>query len=224
MTKRVPARAGNCPESIGGKPRTFVQLKGDEHVTTSPDQNLDFSILDDHAPEMNRLQAVESFRNLVDPRTSIPSPILGYQVKHGRPGLPFQLNGLELREPPPQALWGGGVAERDGDVLSCDGVDVVPPPAHQGDGVPVPRVVDVSHNALQCNVRYAEAHQSARVAVLHGQRLIRDQPTTNETNTLSTRDLGCERKHPQPRKWNQQHVESKQGLAGNLFPWIQEYD
>lgn len=119
---------------------------------------------------MNRFQAQERVGNLANPRPSVTAPVVRDDVvEHRSPRLPFELQRLEAWEPPAQAAGSGGVAEGDGDVLARDGVDLVPLLADERDGVPIPRVVDVVHHALQSHVGDpgGEARRSDQVPSVH---------------------------------------------------------
>lgn len=63
-----------------------------------------------------------------------------------------------MLEPPPQLLRRRRVAQGDGHVLPSGLVDLVPPPAHERDGVAVARVVYVVDHALEHRVRHSVSH------------------------------------------------------------------
>ena len=120
---------------------------------------------------MNRLQAQERVGNLAHPRPRVTSPVLRNDVvEHGSPGLSFKLERLQAGEAAAEPVGAGGVAKGDGDVLTGDGVDLVPLLADEGDGVAVPGVVDVVHDALEGDIGDAEAHRSVEVSDLHRAR------------------------------------------------------
>lgn len=99
------------------------------------------------------------------------SPVLGYKVKHGRSGLPLELERLEAGEAETEAARRGGVARGDGHVLTGQRVDPVPAPAHERDGGAVAGVVHVpTQHALQGDVRnLAAGRRTGKLCPIHGE-------------------------------------------------------
>lgn len=139
-------------KTIGGETGALVKLESVKHVTAVTSEILKIGILDNHAAEVEALEAIEVLRNLFDPGSDVSAPILGYQVEHCGSGLALELERLEVREAAAEASRGGGVAERDGDVLAGERVELVPASTHLGNGVAVLGVVDVRDDAVEDHV------------------------------------------------------------------------
>jgi hypothetical protein len=118
-------------------------------VPPRTDELSEVVVYDDHASQVERLEALEWHGELSDPRTGVDAPVIGYEPVHGRAGLPLHRERLELREPREQACWGHGVAEGHRHVLPRELVDAVPPATHQRRGLPVARVLNKPHHQLQ---------------------------------------------------------------------------
>jgi hypothetical protein len=106
-------------------------------------------VCDDHASQVERLEALEWRGELGDPRAGVGAPVVGYEPVHGRAGLPLHRERLEPREPREQACRGHGVAEGHRHVLPRERVDAVPPATHQRRGLPVARVLNKPQHQLQ---------------------------------------------------------------------------
>ena len=139
-------------KTIGGETGALVKLESVKHVTAVTSEILKIGILDNHAAEVEALEAIEVLRNLFDPGSDVSAPILGYQVEHCGSGLALELERLEVREAAAEASRGGGVAERDGDVLAGERVELVPASTHLGNGVAVLGVVDVRDDTVEDQV------------------------------------------------------------------------
>lgn len=113
-------------KTIGGETGALVKLERVKHVAAVTSEIPKIGIFDNHTAEVETLEAIEVLRNLLDPWGDVASPILGYQVEHCGSGLALELERLEVREAAAEASRGGGVAERDGDVLPSEGVEFVP--------------------------------------------------------------------------------------------------
>ncbi|GMN41354.1 hypothetical protein TIFTF001_010578 [Ficus carica] len=129
-------------KAIGGETRALIDLEGVEHAAARASKELEVGIPNNHAAKVERLQAIEGLGNLLNPRSHVASPILRYQIEHRSPRLSFELQGIQVAEPPPEPIWSRRVAEGDRHVLARERVELVPPPADQRNCVPVLRVVD----------------------------------------------------------------------------------
>ena len=121
------------------------------------DEDADVVVRHYHPAQVELLEEVEGGRELSDPRRRRPAPVVGDEVEHGRAGLGLELERLEAREPPEEALGRGGVGHGDRDVLAAERVDAAPVAAHQRDGIAVPRILHVPHHQPQRRVRDPEA-------------------------------------------------------------------
>jgi len=141
-------------KSIGGETGALVKLESVQHVTSRASEELKIGIGNNHAAEVEALQAIEVLRDFLNPRGDVASPILGNQVEHCGAGLPLQFKRLQVREAAAEARRRGGVAEGDGDVLPGEGVELIPASTHLRNGVPVLRVVDVGYDAVEDDVNH----------------------------------------------------------------------
>jgi len=140
---------GNEAESIRGEAGALVELELLQHVAPGTDELGEVVVRDDHASEVERLEALERRGELGDPGAGVGAPVVGYEAVHGRAGLPLHGQRLEPRELREQARRGHGVAEGHRDVLPRERVDAVPPAAHQRHSLPVARVLDEPHHQVQ---------------------------------------------------------------------------
>jgi hypothetical protein len=134
-------------------------------VSASADELGKVVVGDNHAAEVERLEALERCCELSDPRPSVGAPVLGDEPVHGRAGLPLDRERLEPREPRQQASRGHRVAEGHCDVLPRERIDAVPQVAHQRRRLPVAGVVHVPHHQVQRllgDPAAAEAHRAAQ--------------------------------------------------------------
>ena len=109
----------------------------------------------------------------MDPGRDESAPILRNEVEHSGARLALELERLEMRKAAREAVRRGGVAERHGDVLARDGVDLVPSLADERHRVPVARVVHVGDDALPDRVVGAAAAETVRFlrsGVIHSSR------------------------------------------------------
>lgn len=105
-------------------------------------EEVEIGIRHNHAAEVQRLHSSERSGDFLHPGRGVAAPVLANQVEHGGAWLALDLERLELGEAARELVRGSGVAERHGDVLAGDGVDLVPALAHQRHGVAVTRVGD----------------------------------------------------------------------------------
>lgn len=108
---------------------------------------------------MQRLHSSERSGDFLHPGRGVAAPVLPNQVEHGGAWLALDLERLELGEAARELLRGGGVAERHGDVLAGDGVDLVPALADQRHRVAVARIGDdaLPYGVVEPAVVVAEA-------------------------------------------------------------------
>jgi hypothetical protein len=97
---------------------------------------------------MERLKLRVRPGNLIDPRPSMPTPILHQKVELIRPGLALELDLLQILEPLGQAIRQDGVAIGDVDRLPGLAIHFVPFLAHHGGRTSVPRVIQVAENYI----------------------------------------------------------------------------
>lgn len=132
-------------------------------MSLGADEDADVIVGHYHPAQVELLEEVEGGRELPDPRRRRPAPVVGDEVEHGRAGLGLELERLEARESPEEALGRGGVGHGDRDVLAAERVDAAPVAADQRDGVAVPGVLHVPHHQPQRRVRDPEEIGRAHV-------------------------------------------------------------
>jgi len=105
---------GNEAESIRGEAGALVELELLQHVAPGTDELSEVVVRDDHAAEVERLEALERHGELGDPGAGVGAPVVGYEAIHGRAGLPVHGQRLEPRELREQARRGGAEVGRCG--------------------------------------------------------------------------------------------------------------
>ena len=78
-------------EAVGREAGALVDLEGEEDAAAGASEELEVGVPNDHAAEVEGLEAVEGVRHLLDPRRDVAAPVLGDEVEHGRPRLPLEL-------------------------------------------------------------------------------------------------------------------------------------
>ena len=163
---QLPAGEGDEAESVGGEAGALVELELLQHVAAGADERGEVVVGDDHAAQVERLEALERRGELGDPGARIGAPVLRDEPVHGGARLPLDRERLQPREPREQVRGRRGVAEGHGDVLPRERVDAVPAAAHERHRLPVPRVVHVPQHQVQRLLRdaarAAEAHRAVQ--------------------------------------------------------------
>lgn len=207
-------------KSIGGETGALVKLESLQHMTSGASEELKIGIGDNHAAEVEALQAIEVLRDFLNPGGDVASPILGNQVEHCGAGLPLQFKRLQVRKATTEPRRRGGVAEGDGDVLPGKRVELVPTSTHLGNGIPVLRVVDVGYDAVENHVDHT---CFSHVPLLrHGLLLDRNLRSEEQKRKMQgrKRDDGecvCKRKRENGRT-NRNRMGERRKLVVSLLP------